>query len=272
MNQHSRKTPIFASLLAVALGFAGASARAQTLESVFGVNSASVTYGPYVRLELGGAATSADEATWLPPGAGDPRILFDAEAGDAGWGAIAFGHDWQNGLRADLAFFGTGTSGVAAPCASASDGSPCSTHADITDASVSSRGLMANLFYAPLEARGSNALFQPFVVAGLGFAVNEVGVWTRENPASTSPVRRYSGDRSTELAWSLGVGAALQVTRPGQWPIIVEASWRYYDFGSAPGGTTPLPGFGNSEPRQPFTFDHTSQVITLGVRIPLRRY
>lgn len=262
----------FASIAAASLLAAPVAAQAQDGASLFGVESASVTFGPYARVEFGGAIPSLDGAYWLPPGQSDPQVNFDADGENTGFGAIAFGYDWQNGIRADLSFFGTGTSSVTAPCSSASDGSDCSTHAQITDASVSTRGAMANVFYAPLEARGSNATFQPFVVAGVGIARNEVGEWTRENPTSGRPVRMFEGDTSTGLAWSIGLGASLQVTRPGQWPVVLEASWRYYDLGTASGGSVALPGNGNSEPRQPFSFDNTDQVVTLGVRIPLQRY
>lgn len=266
----------FRAAVAVAMTVAlAAPVAAQDDPSLFGIRTASVTYGPYARIEAGVAVPSLDNAYWLPPGTDDPRIDFDADGDNAGFGAVAFGFDWQNGIRADLAFFGTGTSDVVAPCASAGDGQPCSFHSDITDASVSTVGAMANLFYAPFEARGSNAVFQPFFVAGLGIARNEVGEWTRtknpDNPTFASgTVRTFEGDTTTGLAWSVGVGAALQVTRPGRWPVIVEASWRYYDFGTASGGATPI-GTG-SEPIQPFTFDRTDQVFTLGVRVPLRRY
>jgi opacity protein-like surface antigen len=252
--------------------FAATPAAPQDGESLFGVQSASVTYGPYVRLDLGGAMPDPSGAFWDPPGASDPRISFDASADDTAFGAIGLGFDWQNGIRADVSLFATGTSDVTAPCASASDGSPCSTHASITDASVSTRGVMASVYYAPLEAQGSNAPFQPFVVAGVGIARNEVGDWTRENPTSGRPTRTFEGGTSSGLAWSLGIGASYQVTRPGRWPVIIEAAWRYYDFVEASGGSTPLPGFGGGEPREPFTFDNTSQVVTFGIRVPLQRY
>ncbi len=269
--QGQRHIHLMATALTGAL-LAATPAAPQDGESLFGVQSASVTYGPYVRLDLGGVMPDPGGAFWDPSGADDPRISFDASADDAAFGALGLGFDWQNGIRADVSLFATGTSDVTAPCASASDGSPCSTHASITDASVSTRGVMASVYYAPLEAQGSNAPFQPFVVAGIGVARNEVGDWTRENPASGRPARTYEGDTSSGLAWSLGIGASYQVTRPGRWPIIVEAAWRYYDLGEASGGSTPLPGFGGSEPREPFTFDNQSQVVTFGVRIPLQRY
>lgn len=245
---------------------------AQDGESLFGVDSASVTYGPYLRLDLGGAMLDPSSATWAPPSEDDPSIALDASADDVGFGAIGVGFDWQNGIRADLSVFGMGKSDMTAPCSSASDGSSCSTHGSVSDASITTRGVMASVYYAPLEARGSNARFQPFFVAGIGGARNEVGDWTRENPGADRPVRTFEGDTTSGLAWSVGVGASYQVTEPGRWPVIVEASWRYYDFGNATGSSTPLPESGSSEPRDPFNFDNEAQVVTFGVRIPLQRY
>ena len=269
--------PISAIFLVALLPVSATEVAAQEEQSLFGQRVASVTYGPYARFELGAANLSLDNGYWLPPGEDDPRINFDASPlkDPVNFGSIAFGYDWQNGIRADVSLFTTGTSDVTAPCSSASDQSLCSTHADITDASIKTSGLMGNVFYAPLEARGSNSIFQPFVVAGLGLASNKVGEWTRtKNPDNPSigndPVRTFEGDTTTSLAWSLGIGAALQVTRPGRWPVIVELALRHYDFGSASGGASPVTS--GSEPIQPFTFDNTAQVITLGVRIPLRRY
>ncbi len=272
------KTKVEKSVLAiglmavVALGAQAGGAFAEDGPSLFDVKTASVTYGPYVRLEFGHASLMPDDAYWLPPGASDPRINFDASAGNSAFGAVAAGYDWQNGIRADLAMFGTGTSHVTAPCSSVVGGGDCADHADISDASVSTRGAMLNVFYAPLEARGSDATFQPFVVGGLGIAVNHVGEWTRENLTKTRTTRVFEGDSTSNLALSVGLGASWQVTRPGKRPVLVEASWRYYDFGTASGGAAPLPGNGADEPRQPFRFDHNAQVVSFGVRIPLERY
>lgn len=263
--------------LAAAVVFTAASGAAATAgpqdgRSIFGVTSAGVTYGPYGRLEFGGSIPSLGDAYWESPGASDPRVDFDADAENSGFGALAVGYDWQNGWRADMSVFGTGTSDVTAPCSSVSDGTSCATHASIDSASVSTVGVMTNVFYAPLEARGSSAVLQPFVVAGLGLAQNTVGTWTRSNATSSRPTRTFEGDTSTDLAWSVGVGASFQVSKPGRWPIVVEAAWRYYDFGSASGGSTPLAGNGTSEPRTPFTFDNSTQVVSIGVRIPLERF
>jgi opacity protein-like surface antigen len=264
-------------LIAAAFGIAmfiahNGLAAAQDVQGLSGARSASVTYGPYARAEAGWNIAEPSDGSWTPPGSADPRITFDVDGETGGFGAIAVGYDWQNGVRADLSVFGIGASDVSASCARASDGTSCSTHVQSVNAEVSTRGLMANIFYAPLEARGSNSLFQPFLVAGLGIARNEVSDWTRTNPGSARPSRTFEGDTSSDLAWSIGAGASLQVSRPGRWPIILEAAWRYYDFGTASGGSTPLPDSGGSEPREPFSFDHESHVVTFGIRVPLQKY
>ncbi len=258
-----------------------ASANAQDLGGLDTIMStqASVTYGPYVRLELGGAIPSLDDAYWLPPNPGDPRIDFGLDGDNAAFGGVALGFDWQNGFRADVALLGTGNIGFSGPCVGASDGSPCDSppaafddqHADISDGSVHSRAVMANVFYAPFEARGSNASFQPYIVGGIGLARNTVDSWTRVNPAAGTPTRVFDSNSETEFAWSLGVGASWQLTDPGERPILLDVSWRYYDFGEAVGGSIGTPGGPGSVPVQPLTFDMTSQVFSIGIRIPLQR-
>jgi opacity protein-like surface antigen len=260
------------------LAFAAPSAGlAQTTDVAFGQNVASVTYGPYLRFELGGANADLSDAYWLPPGAEDPRVNFDPIPNDdwRGLAGAAVGYDWQNGFRADLSVFSTGTTGLTAPCSSVSNQTPCNEHADITDAAIESRGLMGNVFYAPLEARGSTEVLQPFIVAGLGFARNEMSPWTRtknpENPTfEKGQVRTFEGSESNDMVWSLGAGASLQLTRPGQWPVILETSYRYYDYGSVSGEVDPVDT--GSSARQGFTVDHTDHVISVSIRIPLQRY
>ena len=256
---------------------------ASAQESAFAsLPTASVTFGPYARFELGTARKSVGGGFWQPPGFlkvtdPDPQINFNLDSGNSNFRSVAIGYDWQNGFRGDISLSASGSAMVSGPCQSASDGSPCSdivgqVHADISDASVSTTALMANLFYSPLEQRGSNSVFQPFVVAGVGLARNKVGSWTRENSAKIGKeTRSFEGDTNTGLAFSVGFGASLQVTRPGKWPVIIEAAWRYYDYGSASGSSAPLTGEGGI-PVTPLTFDTKEQVISLGVRIPLKRY
>lgn len=242
---------------------------------------ASVTYGPYLRAELGSTFPDLANGYWLPPGPSDPLINFNLDGDNAAFASLALGFDWQNGFRGEFALSRTGAIGFSGPCSSASDGSPCDrppadrAHADITDGSVRSTVFMANVFFSPFEAQGSNSRFQPFVVGGIGFSENKVESWTRFNldagnpPGTGADTRVFGENTETDFAWSLGVGTSWQVTRPGEWPVLIDMSWRYYDYGEAVGGETSDVGGGT--PRQPLTFDLNSQVLSIGIRIPLQR-
>jgi hypothetical protein len=87
-------------------------------------------------------------------------------------------------------------------------------------------------------------LFQPFVAAGIGFAYDAVGEWTRTknwfNPKfANDPVRAFEGDSPTDVALSIGLGALLQLTLAPRWPVIMEAIARHYDLGTASGSAIP---------------------------------
>lgn len=226
--------------------------------------------GPYLRFELGAIVPELDDAYWLPPGPADPQINFDLDGDNAAFAGIAFGYDWQNGYRADVSILHSADIGFSGPCVSASDGSDCdlTPHADISDGAVSSTALMANLFYSPMQANGSNSTFQPYLVAGLGLARNTVDSWTRVNPASGNPVRIFGSNTETEFAWSLGLGASWEITQAGSQPLLFDVSWRYFDLGSAVGGDVADVGAG--VPRQPLTFDMTAHTFSVGLRIPLQ--
>ncbi|MDU8942353.1 outer membrane protein [Ovoidimarina sediminis] len=240
-------------------------------ESLFGLDTASVTYGPYLRGEFGVASPRPGGAFWRPPGfPSDPQISFDADAGNVSLVGLAFGYDWQNGFRGELALNAFGSSDVTAPCAAASDGSGCASHADISSAAVRTRALMANVYYAPREAAGNSSRIQPFLTAGIGLARTTMSDWTRTNPLAGQPVRTFAGATGSELAWSVGAGIAIELDTDTKHPVIFEATYRYFDFGSASGGTVPV-GPGASQPAAPFQFDHRSHVISVGIRIPLQR-
>ncbi|WP_347311842.1 outer membrane protein [Defluviimonas sp. SAOS-178_SWC] len=239
--------------------------------TLFGRTSASVTYGPYLRFEAGPSATDLSDANWLPPGGSDPRVFFDFADQDSAFVGAAVGFDWMNGFRADVGLVSAGEVDATGPWSYAVPADP-GPHASITDARVRTTALMGNVFYSPLEQRGVNSRVQPYVVAGLGFARNEMSDWTRSNPASSNPVRSFAGDSSIDLAWSLGAGVSVQVTRPGQHPVLLDLSLRYYDFGTAEGGTTPIGGAGSSVPREGLQVDRSDTVVTIGVRVPLKRY
>ena len=257
--------------LSVALTAAMTTPLTAAPDSLPGAGLASVTYGPYLRAEFGMATTDINDGSWQPHGyPSDPQVNFDLSGEDGSFDTVAMGFDWMNGYRFDLGMTFSESMSVTGPCASASDGSSCAIHADITSASLKTNALMGSLYYSPLEAAGKNTTFNPFVVVGLGLANNKVGDWTRTNDSlSTGVDRSFEGDSSTSLAYSLGFGASWQVTKPGQWPVILEASYRYYNFGTAQGGSTPING--GQSPVTPLTFDVDNQVVSIGVRVPLQR-
>ena len=96
------KKPLMASTAcALCLLTANGGALAQESgQALFGLTSASVTYGPYLRAELGVAQQSLDDAFWQPPGyPRDPEIDFSLDDERTGFNSIAMGFDWQNGWR-----------------------------------------------------------------------------------------------------------------------------------------------------------------------------
>jgi opacity protein-like surface antigen len=236
-----------------------------------GVRPAILAAQPYVRLELGGTSFHPGDETWLPPGPSDPRVYFDLDDDNAGFGYLGAGVDWKNGFRADV--------GLAAFGKSALSSLPGTTipadnvlHAAITGGTVKSHAVMATLSYSPLEQGGNAARFQPFVSLGIGPARNSVSDWTRTNLSGVRDDRTFEGDTTTELAWSAGIGFAYRMAGPAANPVTLEVAYRYFDLGHAQGGTAPLPGNGSSSPQEPLNFDIGHSVFTIGLRVPLVRH
>jgi opacity protein-like surface antigen len=254
-------------IAAVLSALAAPQVSAQSNESLFGVDSPGVTFGPYVRAGLGFDYSMTDNGFWESPGASDPLVLFDLDSDNAAFGTVGYGYDWMNGFRGDVSLSFFGKKDVAGPWSATIPATP-GPHASVST-SVSSTALMGTVYYAPLERQGKITKFNPFVSAGLGFAHNDMSTWTRTNPASGQPVRSFEGNSSTELAWSVGVGASWQINRPGKRVLLLDAGVQYFDLGNAQGGAQPLPGSGSSTPRQPLTVGMESTVISIGVRMPL---
>lgn len=124
----ARKLLAVPSLCALSMAAAQSAIAEDSVRLAFDATAssqASVTYGPYVRGELGSLMPELSGGYWLPPGANDPRINFDLDGSNTGLASIAVGFDWQNGVRADVAFLHSGDMGFSGPCSSASDGSDC---------------------------------------------------------------------------------------------------------------------------------------------------
>lgn len=253
--------------VALALAVASVSpcvASAQGTDGLLGLGRASVTYGPYVRGELGGGFLSPSSGYWLPPGhPTDPRVDFNLSGKSTAFGSLNVGYDWMNGFRADVGILATGSSSITGPHTTAGP------HADISAASVSTTAVMASVFYSPLEQQGINTRLQPFLVVGFGLANNSISAWTRTNTAVTPVNRTFSGATHTDLALSVGLGMSYQLTAPGVRPMILELAYRYYSFGSAEGGFTPQQGA--SLPTLPLSFRNNMGIVSLSLRIPLNR-
>jgi opacity protein-like surface antigen len=228
---------------------------------------------PYLRLGIGAASPDFDDANWAPPGFDrpqnpDPRVFFDLSEPGGAAGTIAIGRNLKRHVRGELALTYFDSRDISGPWSFTRPATP-GPHASMST-DIQSTALMANIFYdfSPL-GQGAFA-FRPYVMAGLGMSWNDMGDWTRKNSANANrPVRTFEGDTDSEFAWSLGVGAAWTVGQNSAGPIKLDLMYQYFDLGSVSGKTRPLPGNGNGSPVEGLNFDIKSQVITLGVRIPL---
>jgi len=260
---------LVAGVLAAGLGEAP-EARAQSGESLFGVESLGLTYGPYIRAELGYDLSLVGNGFWDPPGADDPRVFFGLDGSNAGYGSVAAGFDWMNGTRADvsLSYF---TANEIAGDWSRTEPPTLGPHASMS-AQVSTIALMGNVFYSPFESSGRQSAFNPYLTAGLGIAINDMADWTRINEDNLArPTRQFEGATKADIAWSVGIGTSWRTEALGSREVLIDAGVRYFDLGQAVGGATPLPGEGERGPRTPLTIDMESVVFSVGVRVPLSR-
>ncbi len=241
-------------------------ASAATGQDKGGPKDLAPTAGTYLRIELGAARSSADDASWLPPGyPADPQVFFDLDLDSAAVGSIAIGHDYGNGWRAEAALNLFGSADFSGPWTYTVPATP-GPHADVEGA-VSSVALFANGYYDFAMAGKAT----PFLTAGLGVSRNRMDDWTRINPDAGRTRRSFEGDTDTSFAWTVGAGVAWDVGPVlGSAPAKLELTLRYFDLGSVSGGTTPLPGSGaGGNPVEALNFDLTDQVISIGLRIPL---
>lgn len=224
------------------------------------------TSGNYLRLELGAAFGSAEDASWLPPGyPGDPQVFFDLDMDTTAMAAIGFGRDYGNGWRSEISLSLFGTTDFEGPWSYTVPADP-GPHADM-EGSVRSAALMANGY----RDFASGGAMTPFVTFGLGIAHNRMGDWTRINPDAGRTRRSFEGDTETGLAWSVGAGVSWDVGPVlGSAPAKLDLTWRYFDLGSVTGGTEPLPGSGaGGNPVEGLNFDVTDHVLAVGLRIPM---
>lgn len=223
----------------------------------------------YGRGEVGASWLAQDRGHWcgpgcaVPPPGSDPRITHDLDADPGFFGSLALGAVLMPGLRGDLSVSHTASRDVHGDWILPQDGS---THADM-DADVSAWTFMANAYLEPLAMAGNTYPIQPFITGGIGVSFNRMSDWTRTNP-TVMPVRRtFQGETNAEFAWTVGGGVSASL---GQFfdgrDVTLDLTYRYMDLGNVKGSATPV-GTG-AGPDEPFNFEMTNHVVSLGVRIP----
>lgn len=218
--------------------------------------------GTYLRLDAGLLQSAYGDPYWDPAGEDDPRVFFDFADGQGPYVAVALGRDFGRGLHGELGVHLFGRTDAAGDWLETDPVTP-GPHADI-DASVQTFALMATGYFYPLAASSPSSRVQPWLSAGGGIALNNVGDWTRSNPAATVPVRTYAGDTTTDFAWSAGVGLDIGADDFfGGRPSWITVGYRYFDLGTASGGDQSDDG--GQAPRTPLTFDLTQGVFSVGV-------
>lgn len=222
--------------------------------------------GNYLRLELGAAFGSADDASWLPPGyPSDPQVFFDLDMDTTAMASFGFGRDYGNGWRAEISLNLFGKSDAEGPWSYTVPADP-GPHADM-EGSVRSTALMAN-GYRDFDSSGA---MTPFVTFGLGIAHNTMSEWTRISPDAGRERRTFEGGSDTGIAWSVGAGLSWDVGPVfGSAPAKLDLTWRYFDLGSVTGGAEALPGSGaGGTPVEALNFDVSDHVLAVGLRIPM---
>ena len=219
------------------------------------------TGGYYGRAELTGAFPIYSNAYWLPPGFGgsDPQVFFDLSGGTAFAGTIAVGYDYGNEWRWDVSLTYMAEHDATGPW-SHTEPATAGPHADISEASVQSTALMANVYYIP-NINMSLGGAEPFLTAGVGVAQNILSDWTRDNAGE----RTFEGSTSTDLAWTVGAGLSWDVGTVGSNPMKLDVTYRYMDLGVVEGSSTPLGG--GAEPVQGLTFRHNLHTVSVGLRM-----
>lgn len=233
--------------------------------------------GWYLEGAAGGTWLGDQPGYWQSPGPGDPRITYDVDGNATFAGFISVGKTVREGVRADFSLGVIGNQDIHAdwvsPPPSADPDKP-NDHANM-DTSVSAITGMFNVSVEPLTLAGKNGAIQPFITAGIGMANVSMDNWTRTNNATNMggdpdfrPVRTFDGNSNLNFAWSIGGGVSVDITETMKRPAYLDLSYRYIDMGNVSGGSEALPGNGNSVPIEPFNFDYTVHVVSVGLRIP----
>ena len=218
----------------------------------------------YFRFEGGVAWSDIDDATWVSPGGA--RGWWDVDNDSSLMLGVAIGRTVMPGIRGDLSFgaiLSHDHDGCHIP--GGRGNVPACGQSNVLS-SVDTYLLLANVFIEPLTLMGhSNGMFRPFVTAAIGAAWNDMEGWTRIEPGAPQPVRNFSGNTETNLAWALGGGVAVDMTQMFGRSVMLDVTYRYIDAGEARGGLVPDVGAGI--PQEALNYDLQFHTVTAGIRI-----
>lgn len=254
-----RNAAIVGTMLIATAGIGATAASAQSLSDMH----------YYARGEIGAAWIAQNRGHWHSPGPADPRVIYDLDTNLGAVLGVAAGASFMPGVRGDLSLNYFTSRGVDGTWIATDPAGVAGPHAN-QETDVSAWTVMANLFVEPLMLAGVQSPVQPFLTGGLGVSFNTMDDWTRTQAGAPRPVRTFEGATETNFAWSVGggVSASLAELFGTQTPIMLDLSYRYIDLGNVQGGSAPLPGNGAGVPIEPFNFDMTNHVVSLGLRIP----
>lgn len=226
----------------------------------------------YVRLGIGADRSGINDGQWSPPGAApagsDPVVFFNLSEPDGVAGSVAMGRQLRLGVRGEIALTAFSSRDISGPW-SYTVPATSGPHADVAT-TVQSTALMANIAYDLPDLGKGRSKIQPYLLAGVGLARNKMGDWTRNNAAANKTPLTFAGDTKTNLAWTLGAGVSWNVGKNSNGPIKMDLTYQYFALGSAQGGSNVVSSNASSTPVNPLEFDVNSQVISIGLRIPLK--
>lgn len=187
--------------------------------------------GPcYIRGDVGYSWNSVGSGTYVGNGV-DPNVRGASLEGGALWEAGIGCGSGSRGLRGEVAVGFRSGRDFAGDVDIVIGGVPLDPP---IKTQIDSYTVMVNGYYDLGNYRG----FVPYVGAGVGLALHDMGYVTIDHPASPNP---QHGDTKVDFAWALMAGVGYQVTSNA----ILDIGYRYIDMGSAHSSTQDVANFNN---------------------------
>lgn len=217
----------------------------------------------YVRGDVGGSWQTSGSATWTTPGG--VYQAMDLSNSNSLSGGVALGVQFLPMFRADLSYTFLGRFGLDA-CKPNNSGGCATSH---NSATANTHLFMLNGYIQTPEplAIGSVSV-SPFVTAGLGAALNEMNNWNHIGTGAPAPGRDFYGASKWNFSWTVGAGAALDISAAVKRPAYLDLTYRYTDAGNAQGSSQPMPGSGNGIPVNAYSANIRTHSVFVGLRIP----